>query len=103
MDFPDPEDIVYPLFASRAVLNVLTMRYGRMDLDRLLERSEVEPSYEARTRLFREMEELLAADLPALPLYTTKVRVILQPSVRGARAPALGFYFMDVKEIWLER
>ena len=103
LDFPDPEDIVAPLFASRAVLNVLTMRYGRMDLDRLLERSEVEPGYEARTRLFREMENLLAADLPALPLYTTKVRLILQPDVRGARAPALGFFFLDVKEIWLER
>ncbi|MDH4197607.1 MAG: ABC transporter substrate-binding protein [Candidatus Aminicenantes bacterium] len=103
MDFPDPEDIVSPLFASRAVLNVLTMSYGRMGLDRLLERSEVEPGYEARTRLFSEMEDLLAADLPALPLYTTKVRVVLQPSVRGARAPALGFFFLDVKEIWLER
>jgi ABC-type transport system substrate-binding protein len=103
MDFPDPEDIVAPLFASRAVLNVLTMGYGRMNLDRLLERSEVEPSYEARTRLFREMEDLLVADLPALPLYTTKVRVSLQPSVRGARTPALGFFFLNIKEIWLER
>jgi ABC-type transport system substrate-binding protein len=103
MDFPDPEDIVAPLFASRAVLNVLTMGYGRMDLDRLLERSEVEPGYEARSRLFREMEGLLAADLPALPLYTTKVRLSLQPSVQGARAPALGFFFLNIKEIWLER
>ena len=103
MDFPDPEDIVSPLFDSRAVLNVLTMGYGRMDLDRLLERSEVEPGYEARTRLFREMEDLLAADLPALPLYTTKVRLSLQPSVHGARTPALGFFFLNIKEIWLER
>ncbi len=103
MDFPDPENIVSPLFYSRATLNVLTMRYGGLDLDRLLERSEVEPSYEARTRLFREMEELLMKDLPALPLYTTKVRVSLQSSVRGARTPALGFFFLDVKEIWLER
>lgn len=103
LDFPDPEDIILPLFSSRAYLNDLVFQYASPRLDALLERSEVETSWEARTRLFREMEEILVADAPGVPLYTFKARLALQPSVRGARLPALGFYLLDMKEIWLSR
>lgn len=103
LDFPDPEDIVLPLFSSRAYLNDLVFQYNNLRLDKILERSEVEASWENRTRLFREMEGILTADLPAVPLYSYKVRLALQTGVRGARLPALGFFFLDMKEIWLKR
>jgi ABC-type transport system substrate-binding protein len=103
LDFPDPEDIVMPLFSSRAYLNDLVFQYANPRLDKILERSEVEASWETRTRLFREMEEILRADAPAVPLYTFKVRLVLQTGVRGARLPALGFFLLDMKEIWLGR
>ncbi len=103
LDFPDPEDIVLPLFSSRAYLNDLVFQYANPRLDKLMERSEVEASWETRTRLFREIEEILTADIAAVPLYTFKVRLALQPNVRGARLPALGFFFLDMKEIWLSR
>ena len=103
LDFPDAEDLVQPLFSSRAYLNGLIFQYGNPRLDKILERSEVEGSWETRTRLFREMEAILTADVPAVPLYTFKARLVLQPGVRGARLPALGFFFLDMKEIWLSR
>jgi len=103
LDFPDPEDIVLPLFSSRAYLNDLVFQYRNPRLDKILERSEVEASWEIRTRLFREMEAILTADVPAVPLYSFKARLVLQPGVRGARLPALGFFLLDMKEIWLSR
>jgi len=101
MDFPDPEDIVLPLFASRSSANELNSHYANPRLDALLEQSEVETSSEKRTDLFREMEQILFEDVPSIPLYTERIRIALLPSVHGAKLPALGFYFLDTKDIWL--
>jgi ABC-type transport system substrate-binding protein len=103
MDIPDPEDLIAPLFQSRSEMNARHFRYANPRLDRLLELSEGETSWRQRTRIFREMELLLLEEMPAVPLYTMKLRVALQPFVRGVRAPALGFYFMDLKNVWLDR
>ncbi|MGZ7046547.1 MAG: ABC transporter substrate-binding protein, partial [Candidatus Aminicenantales bacterium] len=102
MDFPDPENVVMPLFSSRSPVNLLNSHYANPRLDALLEQSEVETSWERRTELFRQMEQILFEDTPAIPLYTERVRIALLPRVHGARLPALGFYFLDTKDIWLE-
>jgi len=102
MDFPDPENVVMPLFSSRSPVNLLNSHYANPRLDALLEQSEVETSWERRTGLFRQMEQILFEDAPAIPLYTERVRIALLPRVHGAKLPALGFYFLDTKDIWLE-
>jgi len=103
MDFPDPENIILPLYGSQSPANRLGAHYGNARLDALLEQSEVETSWERRTALFRQMEKILFEDMPAVPLCTQRVRIALLPSVRGAKLPALGFFFLDVKEIWIEK
>jgi ABC-type transport system substrate-binding protein len=102
MDFPDPENVVRPLFDSRSLVNRLNCGYANPRLDSLLEQSEVETSWERRTALFRQMEQLLAEDVPSIPLFTERVRIALLPRVHGAKLPALGFFFLDTKNIWLE-
>ena len=102
MDFPDPENIILPLYHSRSVLNGLNSRYANPRLDGLLEQSEVEPSWEKRAGLFREIEKLLYEEVPAIPLFSERIRIALLPQVRGVRLPAMGFIFLDVKDIWLE-
>ena len=102
MDFPDPENVIRPLFHSRSVVNGLNCRYANPKLDSLLEKSEVEASSDRRTELFRQMERLLAEDVPSIPLYTERVRIALLPRVHGAKLPVLGFFFLDTKNIWLE-
>jgi len=102
MDFPDPENVVMPLFSSRSFVNQLNSHYANPRLDALLEQSEVETSWERRTGLFRQMEQILFEDAPAVPLYTERIRIALLPRVHGAKLPALGFYFLDTKDIWLE-
>ncbi len=101
MDFPDPENILVPLYHSRSVVAGLNSRYANPQLDALLEKSEVEPSWERRAGLFREAEKILFKDTPAIPLFSERVRIALQPDVRGVRLPATGFIFLDAKVVWL--
>ena len=102
MDFPDPENIIVPLFHSRSVVNGFNSRYANAKLDGLLELCEVEPSWEKRADLFRKAEQLLFQETPAIPLFSERVRIALRPEVRGVKVPAMGFISLDVKAIWLE-
>ena len=102
MDFPDPENIIVPLYHSRSVVNELNARYGNPKLDGLLEKSEVEPSWEKRIGLFRVIEKILYEEVPTIPLFSESVRIAVLPQVRGVHLPAMGFIFLDTKDIWLE-
>jgi ABC-type transport system substrate-binding protein len=101
MDFPDPEDIIVPLYYSGSPANALSSRYDNPRLDGLLEQAEAETSWERRTGLFREIEKLLSEEVPAVPLFSERIRIAIQPQVRGVEIPAMGFIFLDVKNIWL--
>ncbi len=102
MDFPDAENIMVPLFRSDSPVNALNCQYSDARIDELLNLAEVEPSWMKRTELFRKMEKLLYEEVPAIPLYNLNLRISLLPNVRGAKLPALGFLFLDTKNIWLE-
>ena len=101
MSFPDPEDIIRPLFFSKSVFNVFG--YENPELDRLLQEAEIERSWTKRIELFRQIEDILHSDVPALPLFSHQNRVAMQSNVRGVEVPPLGFYYLDAKKIWLDR
>lgn len=101
MDFPDPENIVLPMFSSSSVVNLNLLRYSNPELDRLLSAAEIERSWTERLSLFHRMEKILRADIPAIPLFSRQQRLALQPFVRGAKIPPLGFFYLDAKNIWL--
>ena len=103
LDFPDPENIVLPLFYSNAVLNQSLLRYTNPRLDELALAAEVEQSRTERIALFHKIESLLRADMPAIPLFSRQQRLALQPYVRGVKAPPLGFFYLDAKDIWLDK
>jgi ABC-type transport system substrate-binding protein len=101
MSFPDPEDMVRPLFYSKSIFNVFG--YSNTRFDRLLEMAEVERSWKKRISLFHKIEEFLFSDVPAIPLFSHQNRVAVQPYVRGVEYPSLGFYYIDAKKIWLDK
>ncbi len=101
MDFPDPENIIGPLYRSGSAANALNSRYANPRLDALLEQSEAETSWERRTGLFREIEKVLYDEVPAVPLFSERIRIAIQSQVRGLQVPAMGFIFLNVKDIWL--
>jgi len=103
LDFPDPENIVLPLFFSSAVLNQTLLRYSNPRLDELAKAAEVEQSRTGRIALFHKIEGLLQIDMPAIPLFSRQHRLALQPYVRGVRPHPLGFFYLDAKDIWLDK
>lgn len=103
MDVPDPEAILRLLFHSRSDINRFGSGYANPDLDKLLDEASAEKSATRRNELFRRAEAILIEDLPALPVTMNEQRIALQPYVRGARVSPLGFAYLDVKEIWLDK
>jgi ABC-type transport system substrate-binding protein len=101
MSFPDPEDIIRPLFFSKSIFNIFN--YVNPELDRLLLEAEVERSWTKRINLFHQIEQILVSDVPALPLFSHQNRVAMQPYVRGVEVPSLGFYYLDARKIWLDK
>ena len=103
LDFPDPENIVLPLFFSSSVLNQNILQYSNPRLDELTKAAELEQSRTGRIALFHKIEDLLHADMPAIPLFSRQHRLALQPYVRGVNPPPLGFFYLDAKDIWLDK
>ncbi|MDH5468511.1 MAG: ABC transporter substrate-binding protein [Candidatus Aminicenantes bacterium] len=101
MNFPDPEDIIRPLFFSKSVFNVFG--YNNPELDELLHKAEVESSWTKRINFFHQIEQILIRDVPCLPLFSHQNRVAMQPYVRGVEVPPLGFYYLDARKIWLDK
>jgi ABC-type transport system substrate-binding protein len=101
MTFPDPEALIRPLFCSNSEFNIF--HYSNPEVDALLQEAEVEPSWTKRIGLFHQIEQILASDVPAIPLFSKQNRVAMQPYVRGVEVPPLGFYYLDAKKIWLDK
>lgn len=101
MNFPDPEDIIRPLFFSESIFNLFG--YDNPALDNLLLKAEVERSWTKRINLFHQMEEILFFDVPAVPLFSQQNMVVMQPYVRGVEIPPLGLYYLEAKKIWLDK
>jgi ABC-type transport system substrate-binding protein len=63
----------------------------------------VEKSWSKRIKLFQQIEKILLADVPAIPLFSQQNRVAIQSRVRGVAVPYLGMYYLDARKIWLEK
>ena len=102
IDFPDPENIVRPLFSLNAEINQLLFHYKSETVETLLALSEREKSWGKRNEIFRQIEAQLLKDLPVIPLFSLHQRLAVQRYVRGIKVPALGFSLMDMSLVWKE-
>lgn len=101
MSIPDPEDIIRPLFSSESDLNLCG--FDHPEMEKLLAEADVEKSWKKRINLFQQMEKILFTDIPAVPLFTQENRIAMQPHVKGIRVPPLGIYYLEARNIWLEK
>ena len=101
MGMPDPEDMIRPLFSSRSESNIFG--YMNPEIEDLLLAGEVEKSWSKRIKIFKQAEEVLLTDVPAIPLYSQQNRVAMQSRVRGVAVPHLGMYYLDAKKLWLKK
>ncbi len=101
MRMPDPEDLIRPLFSSKSVSNVLG--YINPKIDELLQAEEVEKSWTRRIKIFHRIQDILLEEVPAIPLYSQQNLVAMQPHVRGVEVPPMGLYYLEARNIWLEK
>jgi peptide/nickel transport system substrate-binding protein len=57
-------------------------RYNNPELDRLLERGRATLDRTERQRIYREVQRLLAEDLPYIPLWWWKNVIVKKPGLR---------------------
>jgi ABC-type transport system substrate-binding protein len=103
MDVPDPEFLLYPLFHSGSFLNQTYLHYRNSGLDDLLEAQRLMPSFDRRIILFQQMEEVLHKEVPAMPLFYYKERLAYQPYLRNLKPQTSGLFFVNLRNVWLDR
>ena len=103
MDFPDPENMIQPLFGRDSAFGWLTAGFPGSDFLGLLDAAGLEAGRAKRLDLFREMEQILRRDVPGVPLFTSEQRLAIQPNVRGLRMHPLGAMYLDLREVTFSR
>jgi len=103
MSFPDPEFLIYPLFYSGSFFNSNYFRYRNQQVDELLEAQEGYPGFDRRVALFRQIEDWLRAEVPAIPLYFYKQRLAYQPYIKNLKPLPLGLFYINLRDAWIDR
>lgn len=101
LNFPEPENVIRPLFFSRSDQNVVG--YNDKRLDDALAEAELERSFSQRVGLFQKIEKQLHQDVPAVPLFSNQLRMALQPYVKGVEVSPMGFFYLDLRKVWLDK
>lgn len=98
-DIPDPDNYLYTLFASQnSVLGNRTnyAAYQNPQVDQALLRARASYDTPLRAELYRQIQELIAADLPAIPLVHTRPTVAVSNAVQGYATSLSGDERLDL-------
>ncbi len=98
-DFPDPDNVLFPLFHSQSSDNYA--HYSNPEVDRLLDEARSAGDY-LSIQLYRQIEALIMADAPVVPLAYHTFENVFQPYVRGIELNGLGERYMPMRKIWLD-
>ncbi len=83
-DYIDPDNFLYPFLHSKA--NKWTgTGYANPEVDDLLEKAAVATDQNTRADLYRQVQEILAEDVPFIPLLQGKLIVVAYKDVKGIR------------------
>ena len=99
-NFPDPDDVLYPLFHSHSLYN--QGQYHNTAVDRLLEKARGEVDNFKRLSLYREAEKLILEDAPTVNLVHYAVEYLTHSYVHGFTPNSLGEHYMPMKTVWLD-
>ncbi len=99
-DYPDPDNFLYPLFHSQSQTNYF--RYRNPTVDKLLDDARRELRDLQRVKLYREAEQLILNDAPAVFLWHYTYEKVFQPYVEGVEVSALGEPYIPMWKIRLK-
>ncbi len=100
-DIPDPDNFVGVLCGSGSPYNF--MRYENPRVDALLSEALTQVDPLKRAALYREAEDVIAGDVPMVPLLYLNFESAFQPYVKGLEISALGAPYIPLKRVWLDK
>lgn len=80
-DYPDPENFLDLLFHSGSEFNLTA--YSNAEVDTLLEQARIEFDPQRRVDLYQQVEQLLLADIAAIPLKHGVDHMLANPRIEG--------------------
>jgi ABC-type transport system substrate-binding protein len=100
-DMPDPDSILYPLFASDSADNF--MRFHNPQVDHLLNTARGAMDPVQRADVYRRAEKLILKSSPLIPLFHLSVDQVYHGAVKNIQLNALGAHMMSLRDVWLKR
>jgi ABC-type transport system substrate-binding protein len=99
-DIPDPDNFLFPLFASDSPANFTGFRDERIDRMLVEARGIVDPVQ--RAEMYQQIEKQILQACPIIPLLYLSIDRVYQPEVQGVKISALGATEMPLHRIWLK-
>ena len=83
--FPDPNDMIGPQFTcdARGVTGANNSYYCNQELEQMLAEAESMTDLDQRAELYRQMNEMIMAEAPHVPLWAPELYMLLHPSVKN--------------------
>ena len=98
-DTPDASSFIRSLFHSKSMSN--NFHYSNKDVDRLIEESEKELNDNLRSKIIREIEDIILSEVPLIPIANYVSAYALQPNVRGLQLSQMDISSVKLRDVWL--
>ena len=99
-DMPDPDNFLFPLFASDSPANFTGFRNDQIDQMLIEARGIVDPV--RRAEMYQQIEKQILQTCPIIPLFYLSIDRVYQPEVQNIKISALGADTMPLHRIWLK-
>ncbi|MGZ4808972.1 MAG: ABC transporter substrate-binding protein, partial [Thermoanaerobaculia bacterium] len=83
-DFPDPDNFFYVFFHSESTA-IPGINFHTAELDRKIIEARRSNDAEQRAVIYRELDQMMVAEAPLVPLFHERLFVLHKPEVRGVR------------------
>lgn len=95
-DYLDPDDYLYPFLHSEANSWAGT-GFKNKTVDELLDQAQVVIDQNERAKLYEKVQEILAEEVPYIPLFQGKLYIVASEDVKGIiPSPTMLFYYSSV-------
>jgi peptide/nickel transport system substrate-binding protein/oligopeptide transport system substrate-binding protein len=95
MDYPSMEDYLTPLYSSGGSSNYYG--YANPEFDKLIAQGAQQPKADAAIKLYQQAEDLLARDMPVIPMRFGRNNFVYSASVSNVTVDLYGY--VDLTEI----
>ncbi len=95
-DYLDPDDYTYP-FLHTGDNSWLGNGYSNPEMDKLLEEAQVTVDEAKRNQLYAQIQDILAEDVPLIPMFQGKLYIVAKDNVKGITpSPTMLFFYSSV-------